>query len=132
MGIVITGPRVRVLRGIPITISASSCRPASRCIDITGTCFSGARADIDTTVHIFPCMVVVRNGSPRDPSTSTLTMMVMMFATVTTMMMMMMMMVSLLFLKSTLGEGSLGVHPHRVHLVVKAFDELPSGNELGL
>ena len=56
-------------------------------------------------------------------------MMVMMFATVTTMMMMM---VSLLFLKSTLGEGSLGVHPHRVHLVVKAFDELPSGNELGL
>jgi len=57
-------------------------------------------------------------------------MMVMMFATVTTMMMMMML--SLLFLKRTHGEGSLGVHPHCIHLVVKAFDELPSGNELGL
>jgi len=56
--------------------------------------------------------------------------MMVMFATVTTMMMMTLL--SLLFLKSTHGEGSLGVHPHRIHLVVKAFDELPSGNELGL
>jgi len=55
-------------------------------------------------------------------------MMVMMFATMATMTMLL----ALVFLEGTLGEGSLGVHPHRIHLVVKAFDELPRGNELGL
>jgi hypothetical protein len=55
-------------------------------------------------------------------------MVVMMFATVTAMAMLL----ALVFLESTLGEGSFGIHSHRIHLVVKTFDELPRGNELGL
>ena len=45
---------------------------------------------------------------------------------------MLMLMMVIMTLKSTLGDGALGILPHRVHLVVQTLDELPCRGELGL
>jgi len=41
-------------------------------------------------------------------------------------------MILTLDLKSAPRDGPFGVHPNSIHLLVKALDELPRGNELGL